>query len=90
MNIEILANISISAEVYTVDDLRELVGYLNKYNVPNGTEIEVGVGSDTRQRIWISPVGDDAVKGEWVECGGHIPPARAYDFLVPTHGHPGE
>lgn len=66
----------------TVEDLRTLVGWLNKYSVPNSTEIDFDRGT-----IYVELTGENAVPAEWIECGNHVPPVSRYDILIDTHKH---
>lgn len=68
-------------QVETVEDLRTLVAWLNKYNVPNDTDVDMSLST-----VFVDLTGD-GVAAQWIECGDHIPPANAYDVLIPTHGH---
>ena len=85
MTIKIEATATIVADIHTVGGLRALVAHLNEHNVANDTEIELS--NYKGQRIYITLTGDNCVEAEWIQCGEHIPPARAYDVIIPTHGH---
>lgn len=66
----------------TVEDLRTLVGWLNKYNVPNSADVEFDRGM-----VYVELTGRNSVPVEWIECGDHMPPALRFDLIIPTHGH---
>lgn len=72
-------------EARTVEDLRTLVGWLNKYNVPNSTDIEFD-----RDVVYVVLTGDNSVPVEWIECGDHVPPALRFDLIISTHTHDDE
>lgn len=72
-------------EARTVEDLRTLVGWLNKYSVPNDTGIDWDRG-----RVYVELTGENSVPAQWTECGNHIPPVSRYDILIDTHTHDDE
>jgi hypothetical protein len=83
--IEMSGFVTAIQEVRTVEDLRTLVGWLNKYSVPNSAEVDWGTG-----KVYVELTGRDAIPAEWIECGDHMPPSRGYDIIIPTHVHADE
>lgn len=82
MKIEIHGYASIKADVRTVGDLRELVKWLDKYQVDPSRQIE------SSGDLWL--VLADTNHGdtiEMIECGDHIPPDSGHDVLINTHKH---
>jgi hypothetical protein len=80
--IEMTGFVTANMKARTVEDLRTLVGWLNKYDVHNSTEIEFDRG-----KIYIDLTGEDSVPADWIECGEHIPPDTAYHIVIDTHFH---
>lgn len=80
--IEMTGWVVAKAPLRTVEDVRTLAGWLNRYNVPNSITLELD-----KQTVWIELVGENSVEAEWIECGEHVPPASAYNVLISTHGH---
>lgn len=83
--VEMVGFVTAKMEARTVEDLRTLVGWLNKHTVPNSTEIDFDRGT-----IYVELTGETSVPAEWIECGDHIPPSRGYDIIIPTHIHDDE
>jgi len=70
-------------EAKTAEDLRALVDWLNKYEIPNNADIDWSHG-----KVYVELTGNTSVPAEWIECGDHVPPKIAFDVLVPMHEHP--
>jgi len=73
--------VTASMEARTVEDLRTLVGWLNRYSVPNSTEIDWGSGMVYVELTY------GAAPAQWIECGDHMPPVSRFDILIDTHTH---
>jgi hypothetical protein len=81
-DIELTGWVVAKAPLHTAEDVRALAAWLNRYNVPNCTTLELD-----KQTVWVELVGENSVDAEWIECEEHIPPATAYDVIISTHGH---
>lgn len=85
MSVEINISAFAAAEcaARTVDDLRDLVRWLDEHRVPGEISVDWGGG-----KVYVELTGEKSVPAEWIECGDHMPPAIQFDILVPTHDHP--
>jgi hypothetical protein len=81
VNIEMSGYADVRADVRTVKDLRDLVSFLDKNRVRHDAQIDWGSGF-----VYIL-VADNA-RGEFIECGDHIPPDLEFDVILNTHSHP--
>jgi hypothetical protein len=80
MNIEMTGYADVRADAKTVKDLRDLVSFLDENRVRDDAQIDWGSG-------YVYILVADNARADFIECGDHIPPANAYDVLIPTHGH---
>lgn len=80
--VEMTGFVTAMMEARTVEDLRTLVGWLNKYSIPNSTGIDFDRG-----KIYVELTGDTSVSAKWIECGDHVPPVSRFDILIDTHTH---
>ena len=82
MKIRITGFAMATADVRTLGDLREFVRWLDKHNVSDHREVEAG------EVMYVSL--QDTTEGdtaEFIECGDHIPPDKAFDVVMNTHKH---
>lgn len=80
--IELKGYVNAEAKVENVGDLRQLVEYLGKYNVPDSTCIDWGLDC-----LYVMITDDRETPISWIECGDHLTDDVTYDLLIETHKH---
>lgn len=79
MNMEIHGYAYTSSEVRTVNDLRDLVRFLDDYRIDGDIEVEIDRG-----KAFVNIANG---KAEMISCGDHVPPDENWDVIVLTHTH---
>lgn len=83
--IEMTGWVTARKEVKTLQDLRDLVAWADKYNVDGKSVIDYGTGG----YVYVDFMGENEVaKSVWIECGDHLHGDEHWDVLVETHHHP--
>jgi hypothetical protein len=82
LDITIAAYATAKASVRTVGDLRDLIGWLDKYRVPNDTQLDWDRGA-----VYVMLTNDKETSAAWIECGDHLVGEELYDLLLETHQH---
>ena len=70
----------VRANPRTVSDLRDLLRFLDDNRVTDFADLDWGDG-------YVYVIVADSVDAEFIECGEHIPPDRAFDVILNTHSH---
>lgn len=83
-DIEMTGFASVRKKVVTVDDLRALVQWLDRYKVDGSAGIDWGRDCI----LYVDLVGPDSVPASWIECGDHMVGDERFDIIIDTHTHP--
>lgn len=81
MKIEMSGYSTVRADVRTVQDLHDLIRFLDDNRVRRDAELDWGKG-----HVYVLVV--ENAEAEFIECGDHIPPDTHFDVILNTHTHP--
>ena len=81
MKIEMSGYSTVRADVRTVQDLRDLLRFLDDNRVRRDVQLDWGEG-------YVYAFVVENAEAEFIQCGEHIPPDLHFDVILNTHTHP--
>jgi len=80
MEISMSGYSTVRADVRTVQDLHDLLRFLDDNRVRRDVQLDWGEG-------YVYAFVVENAEAEFIECGDHIPPNLKFDVILNTHSH---